>query len=157
MLDLVIKIVILIAFFGVMIGVGLYCRKNATDVNGFVLGGRNVGPWLTAFAYGTSYFSAVATLFRSPLQGARGAVLLMCDWPGAPVWQEDKQTWNSGVAPVTAEHSGLSYYARSLLSALAQSPACREVILWQEGSLAPRASFLWSHGPTQISCHGLAN
>ena len=25
----------------------------------FVLGGRSVGPWLTAFAYGTSYFSAV--------------------------------------------------------------------------------------------------
>ena len=42
-----------------MIGIGLYCRKNATDVNGFVLGGRSVGPWLTAFAYGTSYFSAV--------------------------------------------------------------------------------------------------
>lgn len=42
-----------------MIGIGLYCRKHATDVNGFVLGGRSVGPWLTAFAYGTSYFSAV--------------------------------------------------------------------------------------------------
>ena len=28
-------------------------------MNGFVLGGRSVGPWLTAFAYGTSYFSAV--------------------------------------------------------------------------------------------------
>lgn len=42
-----------------MIGIGLYCRKSATDVNGFVLGGRSVGPWLTAFAYGTSYFSAV--------------------------------------------------------------------------------------------------
>ena len=42
-----------------MLGVGFYCRKNATDVNGFVLGGRSVGPWLTAFAYGTSYFSAV--------------------------------------------------------------------------------------------------
>ncbi|MBQ1271885.1 MAG: argininosuccinate synthase, partial [Clostridia bacterium] len=25
----------------------------------FVLGGRSVGPWLTAFAFGTSYFSAV--------------------------------------------------------------------------------------------------
>lgn len=49
----------LVVFFGVMIGVGFYCRKNATDVSGFVLGGRNVGPWLTAFAYGTSYFSAV--------------------------------------------------------------------------------------------------
>ena len=42
-----------------MIGVGLYCRKKATSVDGFVLGGRSVGPWLTAFAFGTSYFSAV--------------------------------------------------------------------------------------------------
>ena len=57
--DLIIKIVMLLAFFGVMIFVGFYCRKHSTDVNGFVLGGRNVGPWLTAFAYGTSYFSAV--------------------------------------------------------------------------------------------------
>ena len=49
----------LVVFFAIMIGVGFLCRKNATDVSGFVLGGRNVGPWLTAFAYGTSYFSAV--------------------------------------------------------------------------------------------------
>ena len=54
-----IKIAMLVVFFAVMIGIGLYCRKHATDVNGFVLGGRSVGPWLTAFAYGTSYFSAV--------------------------------------------------------------------------------------------------
>ena len=54
-----IKLIILIMYFAVLIGIGLYCRKNATDVNGFVLGGRSVGPWLTAFAYGTSYFSAV--------------------------------------------------------------------------------------------------
>ena len=54
-----IKVVMLIVFFAVMIGVGIYCRRHATDVNGFVLGGRSVGPWLTAFAYGTSYFSAV--------------------------------------------------------------------------------------------------
>jgi len=53
------KIIMLIVFFAVMVAVGLYCRKHSTDVNGFVLGGRNVGPWLTAFAYGTSYFSAV--------------------------------------------------------------------------------------------------
>ncbi len=56
---MVVKVGMLVVFFAVMIGVGLYCRKHATDVNGFVLGGRNVGPWLTAFAYGTSYFSAV--------------------------------------------------------------------------------------------------
>ena len=56
---MLIKIMMLIVFFGVMIGIGFYCRRHATDVNGFVLGGRSVGPWLTAFAYGTSYFSAV--------------------------------------------------------------------------------------------------
>ncbi|MBE7051314.1 MAG: sodium:solute symporter [Ruminococcaceae bacterium] len=50
---------LLVVFFAVTIGVGLYCRRNSTDVSGFVLGGRSVGPWLTAFAYGTSYFSAV--------------------------------------------------------------------------------------------------
>ena len=53
------KILLLVIYFAVMVGIGIYCRKNATDVSGFVLGGRSVGPWLTAFAYGTSYFSAV--------------------------------------------------------------------------------------------------
>ncbi len=53
------KVLILIVYFAVLVGIGIYCRKNATDVNSFVLGGRSVGPWLTAFAYGTSYFSAV--------------------------------------------------------------------------------------------------
>lgn len=54
-----IKFGLLLVFFAVMVGIGLYCRRHATDVSGFVLGGRSVGPWLTAFAYGTSYFSAV--------------------------------------------------------------------------------------------------
>lgn len=54
-----IKIILLVLFFAVMIGVGVYSKKHSTDVNGFVLGGRAVGPWLTAFAFGTSYFSAV--------------------------------------------------------------------------------------------------
>ena len=58
-MDLFIKFAMLIVFFAVMVGIGLYCRRHSTDVNGFVLGGRSVGPWLTAFAYGTSYFSAV--------------------------------------------------------------------------------------------------
>lgn len=59
MVKMVLKIGLLVVFFAAMIGVGFYCRKQATDVKGFVLGGRSVGPWLTAFAYGTSYFSAV--------------------------------------------------------------------------------------------------
>lgn len=54
-----IAVPMLICFFALMLGVGFACRKHATDVNSFVLGGRAVGPWLTAFAFGTSYFSAV--------------------------------------------------------------------------------------------------
>ena len=54
-----VKILLTIIFLAVMVGVGIYSRKQASSVDGFVLGGRNVGPWLTAFAYGTSYFSAV--------------------------------------------------------------------------------------------------
>ncbi|MGN1105547.1 MAG: sodium:solute symporter, partial [Huintestinicola sp.] len=42
-----------------MIGIGVYCHKKTSSVSDFVLGGRNVGGWITAFAYGTSYFSAV--------------------------------------------------------------------------------------------------
>ena len=53
------KLLLLVVYFAVLVGIGLYCRKHTTDVNSFVLGGRSVGPWLTAFAYGTSYFSAV--------------------------------------------------------------------------------------------------
>ena len=56
---MVVKVILLVVFFAVMVGVGIYARRHATSVDGFVLGGRSVGPWLTAFAYGTSYFSAV--------------------------------------------------------------------------------------------------
>ena len=53
------KIALLVIYFGVMVAIGIYCRKHTSGINNFVLGGRSVGPWLTAFAYGTSYFSAV--------------------------------------------------------------------------------------------------
>lgn len=56
---MLIKVILTILFLAIMIFVGVYSRKQAKSVDGFVLGGRNVGPWLTAFAYGTSYFSAV--------------------------------------------------------------------------------------------------
>ncbi len=56
---MIIKLTILLLFFIVMVAVGIYAKRHAGSVDGFVLGGRSVGPWLTAFAYGTSYFSAV--------------------------------------------------------------------------------------------------
>ena len=53
------KIILLAAYFAVLLWIGFKCRRGAGSVDGFVLGGRSVGAWLTAFAYGTSYFSAV--------------------------------------------------------------------------------------------------
>ena len=55
-----VKLLLIVAFVAIAIGVGIYTKRGAgKNVDGFILGGRNVGPWLSAFAYGTSYFSAV--------------------------------------------------------------------------------------------------
>ena len=51
--------IILIAYLVLMVGIGVYYKKKTANVTDFVLGGRTLGPWFTAFAYGTSYFSAV--------------------------------------------------------------------------------------------------
>lgn len=52
------KIMMIAIFFIVTFGIGIYYRKSASNSSDFMLGGRNVGPWLSAFAYGTTYFSA---------------------------------------------------------------------------------------------------
>ena len=54
-----VTLLFIIGFFAVLMYIGISAKKHATDVNGFVLGSRSVGPWLSAFAFGTSYFSAV--------------------------------------------------------------------------------------------------
>ncbi len=52
-------ITILVLYIALAVGIGIYFNRKANTVNEYVLGGRSVGPWITAFAYGTSYFSAV--------------------------------------------------------------------------------------------------
>ncbi|MBO7674917.1 MAG: sodium/solute symporter [Atopobiaceae bacterium] len=54
-----VKLLMILIFVVGVVAIGIYTRQHASSVDGFVLGGRNVGPWLSAFAYGTSYFSAV--------------------------------------------------------------------------------------------------
>ena len=56
---MVIKLIMIVVFFAAMIGVGVLYSRKSRGVDGFVLGGRSVGPWLTAFSFGTAYFSAV--------------------------------------------------------------------------------------------------
>ena len=55
----IVSICFLSAFVLGMLAIGLVSYKKANSVNGFLLGGRKIGPWMSAFAYGTSYFSAV--------------------------------------------------------------------------------------------------
>ena len=56
---MLVKILMVVIFMAMTIGIGIYCKRTTSDAAGFVLGGRSVGPWLSAFAYGTSYFLAV--------------------------------------------------------------------------------------------------
>ncbi len=56
---MIVKLAMIVVFFAVTILVGVLSARSAKGVDGFVLGGRSVGPWLTAFSFGTSYFSAV--------------------------------------------------------------------------------------------------
>ncbi|MDN5347841.1 MAG: solute:Na+ symporter, family [Clostridia bacterium] len=53
------KFLALFLYFALMLGVGIVSMRRARDVGGFFLGNRTVGPWISAFAYGTTYFSAV--------------------------------------------------------------------------------------------------
>lgn len=55
----VIALIFLIVFAAGMAVIGIKSAGKAKTLDGFVLGGRNVGAWMSAFAFGTSYFSAV--------------------------------------------------------------------------------------------------
>lgn len=46
-------------FAAVMIGIGIWGMKHTVSVDDFFLGGRRIGPWVSALSYGTAYFSAV--------------------------------------------------------------------------------------------------
>lgn len=53
------KILAVILYIAVMVSIGYFCMHRTKTVGDFFLGGRTIGPWLTAFSYGTTYFSAV--------------------------------------------------------------------------------------------------
>ena len=55
----VVTIIALVLFAAAMIGIGFYSWHKTQTIEGFLLGGRGIGAWVSAFAYGTSYFSAV--------------------------------------------------------------------------------------------------
>ena len=55
----IIALAAIVIFAAIMVVIGIFSSKSTKTLDGFLLGGRNIGAWLTAFAYGTTYFSAV--------------------------------------------------------------------------------------------------
>ena len=64
-----IGIVFLVLFLALMTGIGIWGMKKTKTLGDFFLGGRTLGPWISAVAYGTSYFSAVIFIGFAGTQG----------------------------------------------------------------------------------------
>ena len=65
----IIGIVFLAVFLALMTGIGVWAMRKTKTLGDFFLGGRTVGPWISAAAYGTTYFSAVIFIGFAGTQG----------------------------------------------------------------------------------------
>ena len=52
-------IIALVIYAVIMTAIGIISYGKSKTLDGFLVGGRRIGAWSTAFAYGTTYFSAV--------------------------------------------------------------------------------------------------
>lgn len=46
-------------YVAILFAIAFFSMKKTKTLNDFFLGNRSIGPWVSAFAYGTTYFSAV--------------------------------------------------------------------------------------------------
>ncbi len=56
---MLIKVIVISVYALMVIAIGIIGLKKTHSFSDFFLGGGNIGPWMTAFTYGTAYFSAV--------------------------------------------------------------------------------------------------
>jgi SSS family solute:Na+ symporter len=61
--------ILLTVFLALMTAIGIWGMKKTKTLGDFFLGGRTLGPWVSAIAYGTSYFSAVIFIGFAGTQG----------------------------------------------------------------------------------------
>ncbi|MEZ4388258.1 MAG: sodium:solute symporter [Candidatus Krumholzibacteriia bacterium] len=54
-----VKLAVLLVYAAVIVTMGVRAMRGTRSFNDFFLGGGGIGPWMTAFTYGTAYFSAV--------------------------------------------------------------------------------------------------
>jgi len=56
---MLVKLIVVSTFALMVVVIGVIGMRKTRSFSDFFLGGGNVGPWMTAFTYGTAYFSAV--------------------------------------------------------------------------------------------------
>jgi solute:Na+ symporter, SSS family len=54
-----VKVIVVALYVLAIFAAGVFGLRRTRSFNDFFLGGGTVGPWMTAFSYGTAYFSAV--------------------------------------------------------------------------------------------------
>jgi len=52
-------VLLIFAYVAALLALGIFAMRKTKTVSDFFLANRGLGPWLSAFAYGTTYFSAV--------------------------------------------------------------------------------------------------
>ncbi len=62
-------IVCLVIYLAIMMGVSIYSKSKTKNVNDYTLGGRSIPSWMSAFSYGTAYFSAVILIGHAGKNG----------------------------------------------------------------------------------------
>lgn len=75
-----VALITLSIYIAMLIGISVYTSRSTRTMDGFLLGNRNIGPWMSAFSYGTSYFSAVIFIGYAGMLGWNIGV--GCMWIG---------------------------------------------------------------------------
>ncbi len=55
-------IIVLVVYLSGLVLIGLFTGKKTRDIEDFYLGGRRIGPWVTAFSFVAAYFSSVVII-----------------------------------------------------------------------------------------------
>lgn len=55
----IVTLIVVILYAALMVTIGVLTSRKTKSVNDFLFAGNKIGPWMTAFGFGTAYFSAV--------------------------------------------------------------------------------------------------
>lgn len=53
------SIIVLVLYIGILLGIGIWSARKNVTASDFIIGGREIGPWVTALSFIAVYFSSV--------------------------------------------------------------------------------------------------